>query len=139
MSERITLHRNIIRALEHLSYDINLSTAEILSMHKRNPNGWGSEGKTAALNSMNYELMKTALTKGFLVDTTMDGVDPNLKKIVNNKAQELFNSIKGLEAELDYELLTLSEAMKSNDQQSITRSKKRLHEIHEELGLGLQK
>ncbi len=38
-----------------------------------------------------------------------------------------------LELELDYELASLSEAMKSNDEKAKLKSKKRLTEIHMEL------
>ncbi|WP_431030095.1 hypothetical protein [Lysinibacillus sp. LZ02] len=44
-------------------------------------------------------------------------------------------SKQALEAELDYELASLYDAMQQGDQVEVERSKKRLAEIHEELGL----
>lgn len=42
-----------------------------------------------------------------------------------------------LELELDYELTTLYNAMQNGDETQKKKSKERLSEIHEELGLGL--
>lgn len=140
MNKRIFLHRNVIRAIEFLSYDCEMSHEEILMIHKDNHKGDGHQwdGKAKHLNGLPYIKLERALEFGFLIDTTSDGVDDDLKKKTINKAQELYNSIKGLEAELDYQLLTLNEAIKNKDESMIERVKKRLKEIHEELGLGLK-
>lgn len=141
MSKKITLKRNVIRAIEFLSYDCEMSHEEILAIHKDTFHGDGHEweGKAKDLNGLPYVTLERALKFGFLVDTTSDNGATDLKNETINKAQELYNSIKALEAELDYELLSLHEAIKNNDVKSIERIKKRLNEIHEELGLGLKK
>jgi len=51
-----------------------------------------------------------------------------IKKFQTSTQQEL-------EADLDYELTSLHYAMQQGDQAEVERSKKRLAEIHEELGL----
>lgn len=140
MSKKITLKRNVIRAIEFLSYDCDMSHEEILAIHKDTFHGDGHEweGKAKELNGLPLDTLRKALKFGFVVDTSLDGIDSNLKNETINKAQELYNSIKALEAELDYELLSLHEAIKNNDVKSIERIKKRLAEIHQELGLGLK-
>ena len=141
MNERIKLPRDVIRAIEHLSYDCGMSSGFILEIHKGvlkgNKDKW--RGKAEYLNELDYETLEKALNKGFVIDTSLDGINPDLKKKTIDKTKRLYNSIKALEAELDYELLSLHEAIKSNDVKSIERIKKRLAEIHKELGLGLKK
>lgn len=58
-----------------------------------------------------------------------------MKQLMNMVRKTDFerNYINGLKLELDYELITLYDAMKEKDEKQIEQSKKRLSEIHSEL------
>lgn len=56
---------------------------------------------------------------------------PIIKIITKSQVEERYKQT--LKAEQDYELATLSHAIKNKDEKEIERSKKRLIEIHNEL------
>lgn len=60
-----------------------------------------------------------------------------MKQIVHYVRQADFNQkyVKTLQLEMDYELITLFDAMKSEDEKQKAKSKKRLKEIAKELEL----
>ncbi len=134
-AEFVELSEDVIECLNFMRNKLYLSDEYILEMHANNPDNWklGME----PLNGIDYDTLEKALDNGYVLKPLKEEVIYVSEEKVINKAVEVYNNIKGLEAELDYQLIGLHEAIKSGDTEIADKIKQRLVEIHADLGLGL--
>ena len=110
----------------------------LVDIHRKMMNQGHMWSIWTALNDVTPKELHNALYYGYEVDEQSSPlaqrkIHPIVVLVRKEKAQRLTK--KALEAELDYELASLYDAMQQGDQTEIERSKKRLAELHKELGL----
>lgn len=153
MTEKVKVSQKVANILNTLRKH-NVSNKDILDKHKAvmNMGGWVSPSNKP-LNELDVETLEKALKFGyesegmiFEVSEPMDLVEPIRSERPPKKTPHQMGGLKifaeaqkssreELEADLDYELDSLHDAMERQDEREIDRCKKRLAEIHKEMDL----
>ena len=156
--EKVKVSREVAKALNDLRHDKRLDNSDIFFRHraKLQEGGWRAR-LYEPLNNISLDAMYEILEWGYEANTDRPTpktprqmgaqivrlTQPNARCQVHpivalhQKEKQQQSTAEALQAELDYELASLSHAITNNDAQEVERSKRRLAEIHEELeGLG---
>lgn len=135
--EKVQVSKELAEAIDYVKSrgaidEILCAHAEAVHLHASRKEGW--KAPVSILNTVSYTTMYRILQNDYEV---YDRPTPLTPKLIVMPAAKVKPSLMELEVELDYELASLSHALKEGDQAEVERSKQRLKGIHQEMeGLG---